>query len=158
MAENGDRKENPEISADTRQLINLVQQQMQFMQNTQEKMLQMSEENSLLRTKLAATSNDGGEQSSKTKTPDRPVINDDISEGDWAVFLDTWNRYKSMCKLQNIVNIRNELRSACSPAINKTLIELIGPTNLSTLNKEDLLIKAREGEGVKAKKVTFCSY
>ena len=62
-----------------------------------------------------------------------------MSEGDWTVFLDAWNRYKVMCRLRNIDAIRNELRSACTPAVNKMLVELIGPTTLNGLSEDELL-------------------
>ena len=130
-----------EASPETQQLINLVQQKIQFMQATQDKLFKMSEENSLLRTQLSATNGDSREftNASQTKKPDRPGISDDMSEGDWTVFLDAWNRYKVMCRLRNIDAIRNELRSACTPAVNKMLVELIGPTTLNGLSEDELL-------------------
>ena len=46
---------------------------------------------------------------SKAK-PERPVLKQNSSDGEWQLLLDSWKRYKEMCKLQGLPEIRNELR------------------------------------------------
>ncbi len=78
----------------------------------------------------------GGTQ---VKRADRPVINADIDDQEWAIFLDTWPRYKSMAGITDVAMIRNELRAACSPGVNKMLFEFVGPTALDECTEEGLL-------------------
>ena len=54
----------------------------------------------------------------KPKRPDRPVIEGNLSDSEWALFLDTWGRYKVMTGLKEIADIRMELRAACSNEVN----------------------------------------
>lgn len=77
------------------------------------------------------------------KKPERPSIGLDTTEGEWALFLDTWARYKDICRLKDQVVIRNELRATCTPETNRLLFELIGPTRLNTATEGYLLQQIR---------------
>ena len=73
------------------------------------------------------------------KKPDRPVIEDDSTDEDCALFVDAWGRYKEMCDLTNRAKIRNELRTACSPNVNRLLFLLLGSETLNIDTEEQLL-------------------
>ena len=73
------------------------------------------------------------------KKPERPVIELHSTDGDWAVFLDAWSRYKDMCEMTDPVVIRNELRITCTPELNRLLFDLMGPETLNTATEEQLL-------------------
>ena len=68
---------------------------------------------------------------------ERPVIELGSSNGDWALFMDTWNQYKEMCKLTNPSTICNELRMASTPDLNRLLFNLMGALN--TTSEDQLL-------------------
>ena len=84
--------------------------------------------------------NAGGEpaRNSKARKPDRPVVNADIDDREWALFEDTWSRYKDWVG-GNVASIRSELRFACSPEVNKMLFEFVGPQTLNTCTETELL-------------------
>ena len=75
----------------------------------------------------------------KAKRPDRPVIESDIDDREWQLFLDTWSRYKTMAGLTAVDSIRLELRAACSIEVNKMLFEFVGPTALAACTEPQLL-------------------
>ena len=75
----------------------------------------------------------------KPKRPDRPVIEGNLSDSEWALFLDTWGRYKVMTGLKEIADIRMELRAACSNEVNKLLFEFVGATPLDGASEDELL-------------------
>ena len=75
----------------------------------------------------------------KPKRPDRPVIEGNLSDSEWSLFLDTWGRYKRMAGLVNTIDIRMELRAACSTEVNKLLFEFVGATTLDGASEEELL-------------------
>ena len=75
----------------------------------------------------------------KAKRPDRPVIEANISDNDWALFEDTWKRYKAMTGLTSEDKIRMELRASCSPDVNKLLFEFVGPTILDRASEVELM-------------------
>ena len=77
------------------------------------------------------------------RKPNRPSIALDATDGDWALFIDEWTRYKDMCGLKDLAVMRNELRSACTPETNRLLFELIGPEALNTATEEHLLQQIR---------------
>ena len=77
------------------------------------------------------------------KSPERPSIGLDITEGEWSLFVDSWTRYKTICRLTDPTIIRNELRAACSVDTNRLLFELIGPEILNSATEEHLLQKIR---------------
>ena len=76
---------------------------------------------------------------SLTKKPDRPVIDEDFTDEDWALFVNAWGRYKEICDLTNLAETRNELRTACLPNINRLLFQLLGSETLNIATKEQLL-------------------
>ena len=78
-----------------------------------------------------SNSTQGPAQRPQTKKSERPVVETDVSETEWAVFLDSWQRYKTMCDLTDVQDIRYELRLTCSAAVNRRLIELNGIENLN---------------------------
>ena len=71
--------------------------------------------------------------------PDRPSIKHNSTDGEWQLFLDSWNRYKHMCNITDPAEIRNELRCASSPEVNKLVFEIFGPTVLDNCSEDDLL-------------------
>jgi len=75
----------------------------------------------------------------KTKSPDRPVINSNTDEQEWELFKDSWNRYKTMTAITEVSMLRLELRSACSPDVNRLLFEYIGADALNTATEVELL-------------------
>ena len=109
----------------------LMQQQVQLMQQ----MIELQRENNELRRNVHSS----GSSSTNARKPDRPTIEPDSSDSDWALFVDSWERYKNMCKLREVSDIRNELRSCCSSEINKLLFDLIGSERLNTTTESDLM-------------------
>ena len=77
------------------------------------------------------------------RKPERPVIGLDATDGDWALFIDEWARYKEMCRMKTLATIRNELRTTLTPEANKLLFELYGPELLNTASEEYLLNQIR---------------
>ena len=118
--------------AQLQEVINLLQQQMQAVTTLQT-------ENAALRDSQNTAGNTSG--NSKFKKPDRPVINAGIDDRDWALFLDTWSRYKSMVGVSDtdVDTIRQELRTACSPEVNKLLFEYVGASKLNECTEVNLL-------------------
>ena len=121
-------------------LIDLVTKQMTEMKS-------LSEENARLREVNAAANNPAttntppNESRYKSKKPDRPVIDCDLDDQEWVLFLDTWERYKTMIDLSSTdVNaIRMELRAACSADVNKLLFEYVGAVKLNSCTEQELL-------------------
>jgi hypothetical protein len=83
--------------------------------------------------------NVGDNTGTKAKRPDRPIINAGIDDREWALFLDTWARYKLMIGATELTMIRMELRAACSSDVNKMLFEFVGPDILNACTEEELL-------------------
>ena len=52
-------------------------------------------------------------------------------------------RYKEMCDLTNVAEIPNELRTACSPNVNRLLFQLLGSETLNIATEEQLLHQIR---------------
>ena len=121
-------------------LIDLVTRQMTEMKN-------LSEENARLReinagaNHLPTTNTPPNETRYKSKKPDRPIIDCDLDDQEWVLFLDTWERYKTMIELSptDVIAIRMELRAACSSDVNKLLFEYVGATKLNSCTEEELL-------------------
>ena len=64
----------------------------------------------------------GTESTSKSVVkPNRPSVDVDTTEGEWAIFDDEWSRYKRMAKLTAINDIRDNLRQCCTSQLNKIL-------------------------------------
>ena len=130
--------------SETQQLIDLMREQMEKLDNKTEQLLQMNQENETLRRDLQTATDNRSGSGTQTKKPDRPGITPELTDNDWALFLDSWARYKSMCRLTLEVDIRNELRAYCDPAINKMLFELVGATTLNALPEMELLERMRK--------------
>lgn len=77
----------------------------------------------------------------KPKKPERPIIQPNLDDQEWALFEDSWGRYKKMCKLDegDVENVRLELRECCSPEVNKFLFEYVGPAKLNVCTEKELL-------------------
>ena len=100
--------------------------------------------NSLQQSQLASNATAAAAPSTRTNNrnrakPDRPAIKQNCTDGEWQLFVDSWRRYKSMCQLSELPDIRNELRCACSLEVNKLLFDIIGPTILDACTEDDLL-------------------
>ena len=120
------------------EIINLLKNQMDTVNA-------LREENDHLRAANGATGAaeaSVGDNQYKAKKPDRPIINANIDDREWALFEDAWARYKKMCKLadEDVENIRLELRACCSSDVNKFLYEYIEPTKLNCCTEEELLL------------------
>ena len=109
---------------DHQQLLQLLQQ-----------LVELQRENIALRRN--GTNNEPSK--SHTKKPERPTIEPDSSDSDWAIFIDSWDRYKEMCGLTEPSMLRNELRTACSKEVNRLLFDLIGSEALNSATEEQLL-------------------
>ena len=120
----------------------MMQEQMRMMQETHAKLMDTTLENNRLRHQLSETSK--SETKESTQRPKRPDIDEETSEGDWEIFVDAWDRYKSRCKLEDIDSIRYELRQTCSTAINKRLIELHGAEDLKSVSEVELLKRIKD--------------
>ena len=82
-------------------------------------------------------------QTSNSKKPDCPVIEPNATDNDWELFLDTWTRYKGMCRLTYPVETCNELRMTCSAEVNRLLFDLIRAEILNSATKGRLLSHIR---------------
>ena len=95
----------------------------------------LKEENQALQEENQALSRNQRSGATKRKPPKRPVIEANIDDSDWALFQDTWERYKKMTGLESKEDIILELRQACYEDFNKLLFEFVGS---STLNSAEL--------------------
>ena len=75
----------------------------------------------------------------RSKRPDRPVINAALDDREWALFEDTWVRYKTMINVTDVAAIRMELRAACSDDVNRLLFEFVGSEILDACTEKELL-------------------
>ena len=73
------------------------------------------------------------------KKPDGPTIRPESTDGDCAIFLDSWNHYKEMCGLTEPAVLRNEQRTACVSEVNRLLFDLVGAETLNSTTEEQLL-------------------
>ena len=122
----------------------MMQQQMKMLQETHEKLMNTSLENDSLRQQLSDTATKSDADTESTPKPERPKVDEETSEGDWEIFVDAWDRYKSKCKLKKAESIRYELRLTCSTAINKRLMELHGAEDLKSISEVELLAKIKD--------------
>ena len=76
---------------------------------------------------------------SRTKKPDRPVINAGMDDREWAVYLDSWALYKAMTEIADESKLRMELRASCSPDLNRMLFEFVGADVLNTCTEAQML-------------------
>ena len=140
------------------QMLDLMKQQMKTVNDLQAENVRLRTENVSLAasdagagtTSTTATTTDAansttanisGHHSYKGKKPDRPLINANIDDREWALFADAWGRYKKMCRLDDadVENICLELRECCSADVNKFLFEYVGPTKLDACDEQQLI-------------------
>lgn len=121
------------------QMLELLQQQMKTMADLQA-------ENARLREQSANTTASTTGNAGKPKKPDRPTVNNNIDDREWALFIDAWSRYKQMCNLMqaDVGTVRLELRACCSTEVNKLLFEYVGATVLDTVTEAQLLGHMKE--------------
>ena len=118
-----------------------TEQQIQAMLDAMEKQMgqftQLQEENARLR---ALVDQPGARQANHTKKPDRPTVESGMNDREWALFDDSWGRYKKMANITDLETIRMELRAGCSPDVNKMLFEFVGAETLDTCTEAELLV------------------
>ena len=111
-----------------------IQAMLDMMAKQMERMDTLQAENSMLREQANAVP-----QAGSKKRPTRPLIEANISDCDWALFEDSWKRYKAMAALTREDEIRMELRAACSSDVNKLLFEFVGPEVLDNASESQLM-------------------
>lgn len=82
--------------------------------------------------------------------PKRPVVEGDIDDVEWGIFIDKWKIYKSIAELEEH-EICMELRETCSPAVYKLLYQFVGPDELNKqgIKEVDMLMHIK-GVAVKS--------
>ena len=119
-----------------------IQEMLDLMKKQMDQVTRLQSENEQLRSSMRDAT--GGADTShpyKSKTPDRSVVNASLDDREWALFEDTWSRYKTMLRIDTDQDRkRMELRAACSDEVNKLLFEYVGPESLKTCSEADLLI------------------
>ena len=98
----------------------------------------------LLQMNIAQLTNMQRNTQSKSKKPDRPEITASMDDREWAVFQDSWCRYKLMIGLSSDNRddqqaIKMELRECCSSDVNKLLFEFVGRAVLQECTELQLL-------------------
>ena len=72
----------------------------------------------------------------------RPIIEEGVDDFGWSLFLDKWERFKLMSKLEANHEICLNLRESCSPEINRLLFQFIGKVDLDSVAlTEDKLLE-----------------
>ena len=114
---------------------------LEMMQKQMDTIAKLTEENTLLRHSSSQ---------SATRKPDRPVIEPNCSDNDWAIFEDSWARYKNMTRINAEADKIMELRACCSTEVNKLLFDFVGPEKLNSSTEDELLklIKSLAVKGV----------
>ena len=92
-----------------------------------------------LTTQNAALQQNNNERGCAVKRPDRPVIDQNSSDNDWELFLDSWSRYKRMTNLTGGEATVMELRACCSTDVNKLLFQYVGAAPLNRSTEEELI-------------------
>ena len=123
--------------ATVNKILETLQQQMQEIQY-------LRAENEAIKNEQRNKDNASGVKSRRgnaTEKPKRPNIEVGIDDIDWAVFEDSWKRYKKMTAIEGDEQICLELRAACSIEVNKLLFEFVGADILNdpSLTEEQLL-------------------
>lgn len=119
-------------------------QTLAMMLNMQKQQMEMQQQITQLLSKITPSTltqehNPRPPPTSQRSKPSRPIIETDCTDNGWVIFKDAWVRYKQMTKLTDLDEIRNELRSACSPAVNELLFNFVGPASLNTSTEDELL-------------------
>ena len=131
------------------QMLDLMQQQMTAFHTLQAENTRLREEgvvaannnipNNIHNNNNANNNNVNNNNRYKAKKPDRPIINAALDDREWALFMDTWARYKTMINVVEVASVRMELRAACSDDVNKLLFEFVGAGTLDGCTEEELL-------------------
>lgn len=79
-----------------------------------------------------------------TKKPDRPTLDQGMSETDWLFFIDEWKRYKTQANLSSSSHILPELRNCCSMELRLALFNFVGSENLANIGEVQLLDHIRK--------------
>ena len=121
-----------------------MQAQMLQMQQMMQQMMamQMNSVASTMNLVPGQESQTNVNRKSAAKRPDRPIIEKESSESEWAMFVDAWERYKEVTELPSETRIRYELRSACSREVEKELFDNYG-SDLKECTEAELLEKIR---------------
>jgi hypothetical protein len=120
------------------------------MEQQMQQMMELVNKQMELVTRLTAENSSLRQQPSSVRRPDRPAIETNSSDNDWALFLDSWNRYKCMARIEQGEGMVMELRSCCSAEVNKLLFDFVGPVTLNNATETSLLghIKSVAVKGV----------
>lgn len=71
---------------------------------------------------------------SSTKTPERPTLDQDLDEVQWQSFLEEWDQYKRMARVQeNRISV--ELMLCCSQELRRSLFDLINAEDITDLTE-----------------------
>lgn len=106
--------------------------------NMQQQHMAMQQQMAALISQLTPSATNSPNRTGRAKL-ERPTIEADCTDNRWIIFRDAWSRYKEMASLTSATEIRNELRSTCSPKINEMLFNFVGPDTLNTCSEEDLM-------------------
>lgn len=154
MAEsNGDDVQSPPLAFEESPTIALMlqmqQQQQQQIQLQMQQQSAMQQQMAQLMSRILSTTNDEDiHQSPATRAQpprpsrakiERPKIDANCTDNQWVLFCDAWDRYKQMSSLTSEAEIRNELRSSCSPKVNELLFNFSGPDILKEASEGDLM-------------------
>ena len=113
-------------------MLQLQRQQFEFQQ-------QMTTFLSKIASPRTDSRDDLTSRTTRSSKPTRPTIDADSSDNTWIIFQDSWKRYKEMACLTDVVEIRNELRSTCTPKVNEMLFNFVGPDALQNVSEGNLL-------------------
>ena len=114
--------------------VAMMLQAQQLMQQTMQQILALQQS--------SVTTTPGSSQPtarSLVKCPDQPAIDADSTDSDWAMFMDSWSRYKAMSKISDQTEVRNELRSTCSSVVNRVHFDFVGAATLNTCTEQQIL-------------------
>ena len=136
----------PPATGETPTIVLMLQMQQQQQQQQMQQQMAMKQQMVHLMSKLVPPSNAHENQELPTyiNRPncakiERPCIDADCTDNQWVIFCDAWNRYKQMSSLFKDTKIRNELRSSCSPEVNKMLFNFVGPADLDNAGEQELM-------------------
>ena len=135
------------------ELLGVVRQTLDGMKNLQDENSTLQRELiSLLKTQMQGGNFQGTSSSIKPEEdfnmhmprrttekprPSRPIIEAEIDDVEWAIFLDKWRHYKLIAELATDREICLELRESCSSNVNKLLYEFVGTDDLNAVNMNE---------------------
>ena len=146
MNENESPRSPPLASEESRTIALMLQMQQQQIQLQMQQQSAMQQQMAQLMSKLISSTNNEDQSTVNQLFPrpsrakiERPKIDADCTDNQWIIFCDAWDRYKQMSALTSEAEIRNELRSSCSPKVNELLFNFAGPDTLKEVSEEDLM-------------------